>query len=396
MIQRGEEIKGKALNAARDWLQKRPGDLNVVERHAIKSAVRERRTIRTLAVVVLGVIGFFVFRGWQKAGVEREQAAIDQARTTVANADYLAEDSRWQEAVDSLNAAAAKYEFPDSLFLKRGRAFAAQDSTGPAIKDFTEAYRLNPRMIEALVERGDAYAAARDYPNAMSDYEEALRHDPTNAAALLGRGDARLSLKGNADSSLADFTASFEADTSRAEALFARGLLNQNLRRDSSAIRDYREVLAHSTDQRLRTGAQARLDSLAPATSGVVAANSHVRRATIFLHYSDPGDSAAIERVRKEISSNGAFNVPRAQLVPDAQAPSNSEVRFREGDDRLVKDALVATEAALAGTGYPIRLQPRALSLKEFPNAVAGHVEVWLPSLSKSLYRRQASQRKAD
>jgi hypothetical protein len=128
----------------------------------------------------------------------------------------------------------------------------------------------------------------------------------------------------------------------------------------------------------------------------VVAVNTHVRRASIFLHYSDPGDSAAIERVRKEISSNGAFNVPRAQLVPDVKTPSNAEVRFREGDDRLVKDALVATEAALARTGYPVRLQPRALSLKEFPDAVAGRVEVWLPSLSKSLYRRQASQRKAD
>ncbi|HKP30551.1 MAG TPA: tetratricopeptide repeat protein [Gemmatimonadales bacterium] len=396
MIQRGEEIKGKALNAARDWLQKRPGDLNLVERHAITSAIRERRTVRTLGVIALGVIGFFVFRVWQKAGVEREQAAIDQARTTVANADYIAEESRWQEAVDSLNAAAAKYEFADSLHLKRGRAYAAQDSTDQAIKDFTEAYRLNPAMIEALVERADAYAAAGNYPSAMDDYEAALRRDPGNSAALLGRGDVRISLKGSPDSSLADFTSSFEADTSRAEALFARGLLNQNLRRDSAAIRDYREVLAHSTDQRLRTGAQARLDSLVPATGGVVAVNTHVRRASIFLHYSDPGDSAAIERVRKEISSNGAFNVPRAQLVSDVKAPSNAEMRFREGDDRLVKDALGATEAALARTGYPIRLQPRALSLKEFPDVVAGRVEVWLPSLSKSLYRRQASQRKAD
>jgi hypothetical protein len=71
--------------------------------------------------------------------------------------------------------------------------------------------------------------------------------------------------------------------------------------------------------------------------------------------------------------------------------PSNSEVRFREGDDRLVKDALVATENALAGAGFPVRLQPRALNPKEFPNAVAGRIEVWLPSLSKSIYRRKGS-----
>ena len=209
MITRGEEIKGKALKAARDWLQSarrsQPGGTP-----RDPSAVRERRTMVTLMLIGLGVLGFFGYRGWQKAAVERERAAMDQARTTVANADYLAGASRWQEAIDSLNAVGPRYEFQDSLHLKRGRAFAAQDATEQAIQDFTRAYQLNPVMIEALVERGDAHAAAGNYPGAMADYEEALRRNPSNSAALLGRGDARISLKGSPDSSLADFTASFK------------------------------------------------------------------------------------------------------------------------------------------------------------------------------------------
>ena len=395
MISRGEDVKGKSLSAARSWLKTREGDLNLVERHAIRSAIRERRAAVALLTTIAAIAVFFVYRGWTKAEAERELAAIEQAKNTVANADYLATESRWQETIDSLNAAAANYPFQDSLYLKRGRAYAGQDANSEAITDFSRAYQLNPSMLQALIERGDAYAAVGDYSNAMADYEEALTREPGNSQALLGRGSTRISLNGNADSSINDFTASFEADTNRAEALFARGLLNQSLKRDSAAIHDYREVLVHSTDGNLRTGAQTRLAALAPAKPGVgrPGTETHVRRAAIYIHYTNRGDSAALERVRAEILGNGAFSVPRPQLVADSLAPRSSEMRFREGDDRLVKDALVVTEAALASVGYPVNLSPRALNPKEFPNAVAGRVEVWLPNLSRSIYRRQSSLR---
>jgi tetratricopeptide (TPR) repeat protein len=391
IITRGEEIKGKALSAARTWLKTREGDLNPVERHAIRNAIRSRRSFRAIAVVVLGLIAVFIFR-------EQRKDRREEALARVAVADQLAAQGDWFSAIDSLNAVSGAYPYQDSLFLKRGRANAALDYPSEAIADFTEAHRLNPEMIAPILERADAHADQGSYPLAMADYEEVLRRDPRNAQAFFGRGATRLQLKGSTDSSLADFTASFEADSSRTDALFARGNLNQSLGRDQEAAHDFREVLAHSTDSNIRAGAQARLDSLVKVTGLTPEhrdSSIHVTRTIVFLHYTDRRDSAAVDRVRTEMQRNGAFNVPRAALVPDSLGPSGAELRFREGDDRSAKDAIVIAEAALAKVGFPLRLSPRALSAKRFPGATAGRLEVWLPSFSRSLYStRQSAIRK--
>jgi tetratricopeptide (TPR) repeat protein len=390
MISRGEEIKGKALSAARGWLNTRSADLNLVERHAIQSAIRERRALRVIAAVVLGLIAFFVVR-------EVRKDARDAAFTTVAEADRLAAQGDWYGALDSLRAVPSSYPHQDSVALKRARANMQLGDLDGSIKDFTEAHQLNPSLVAAIVERGDAYVSQGRDKEAMADYEAALRLDPNDDQALFGRGGTRLRLKGSTDSSLVDFAASFKADTTRADALFARGNLNQSLGRDQDAARDFTEVLAHSSDGNLVAGARSRLDSLGKKVLPGPEpghAQSHARKLSIFIQFSDERDRSAVDAVAKQIAGNSAFVVPRIEHVGDSLEPATAELRFREGDDRLVKDALVTAEAALAKVGYPLRLTPRMLNAKQFPNAIAGRLEVWLPSLSRSSYTRQSSLRK--
>ena len=53
-----------------------------------------------------------------------------------------------------------------------------------AIKDFSEAIRLDPKNAEAFVFRGIARGEKKDYPAAIEDFTEAINLDPKNAAGL--------------------------------------------------------------------------------------------------------------------------------------------------------------------------------------------------------------------
>jgi tetratricopeptide (TPR) repeat protein len=340
-----------------------------------------------IALVVLSAIAFFIYRGQRK---EKLETAIATAVATVAEADKLAAREDWYAALDSLRAVPAAYPQRDSLALKRGRANAALANVDDAIKDFTEALVLNPSLSGAILERAEVYTAQGRDSLALVDYEAVLRLEPRNPKALFGRGGARLRLGGSKDSSLADFTASFEADSTRTDALFARGTLNESLRRNEDAIRDFREILEHSNDPRFREGAEARLRVL---TAGSEAprdtAAAHVSRTVVILHYTDRRDSSAAMQVGAAMRRNG-FNVRGARFEPDSQRTSAAELRFPEGSDRDAKNAIVVAEAALARAGYPVRLTPRPI--RRTSTAGAGQLHLWLPPLASSLYSvRQSS-----
>ncbi len=49
-----------------------------------------------------------------------------------------------------------------------------------AIRDFTEAIRIDPEYADAYFHRGRSYHGL-NYLQALSDYDEALRLDPTNS-----------------------------------------------------------------------------------------------------------------------------------------------------------------------------------------------------------------------
>ena len=67
-------------------------------------------------------------------------------------------------------------------------AYKHESEWDAAIADFTEAIRLDPKLVWAYQGRGDAYRKKAEWNKAIADYTEVLRLDPKNAGAYFGRG----------------------------------------------------------------------------------------------------------------------------------------------------------------------------------------------------------------
>jgi tetratricopeptide (TPR) repeat protein len=70
----------------------------------------------------------------------------------------------------------------------RGHGYNAQGEFDKAIRDFTEALRLDPDNVIALVNRGIAYAKKGDLSQAITDYSEATRLQPDFHSPYFYRG----------------------------------------------------------------------------------------------------------------------------------------------------------------------------------------------------------------
>jgi tetratricopeptide (TPR) repeat protein len=66
----------------------------------------------------------------------------------------------------------------------RGTAHRTNKDYDKAIADYTEALRLNPKITDALNNRGTAYRAKKDYEKAIADFNEAMRIDPKDAVGF--------------------------------------------------------------------------------------------------------------------------------------------------------------------------------------------------------------------
>lgn len=86
---------------------------------------------------------------------------------------------------------------PENLaraFFNRGRALADKGQFDPAIRDFDEAVRLDPKYPDAFNNRGVAWSGKGQYEQAIKDFDEAIRLDPNYAIALYNRGLASQNL----------------------------------------------------------------------------------------------------------------------------------------------------------------------------------------------------------
>ena len=82
-----------------------------------------------------------------------------------------------------------EYAFP---FYGRGCAWALKKDYDKAIKDLTEAIRLDPKNASAYNDRGGVFLTTGKYDKALKDYTEAIRLDPKHGASFDGRGWAWL------------------------------------------------------------------------------------------------------------------------------------------------------------------------------------------------------------
>jgi len=78
-----------------------------------------------------------------------------------------------------------------------------------AVRDFSEAIRIDPKYPDTYSERGQAFFKLGDIQRAIADYSAALAHDPQHGVALRARGMAQLYL-GKNDLALADLSKAIE------------------------------------------------------------------------------------------------------------------------------------------------------------------------------------------
>src|SRR5204862_5479877 len=93
----------------------------------------------------------------------------------------------------SLVLASAASAQPENIrkFLVSGSESVRKGEYEKAIKDYTEAIKLEPKFGPAYSARGAAYAQIGDVFKGISDFDEAIRLDPKDTTALYNRGLAR-------------------------------------------------------------------------------------------------------------------------------------------------------------------------------------------------------------
>ena len=129
-----------------------------------------------------------------------------------------------------------------SSYAKRGTAYFEKEQFDAAIKDFSEAIRLNPNVSDYFNYRGRAYANTEQYDLAIKDYSEAIRLDPNISIYYNKRGRAH-SEKEQYDVAIKDFNEAIRLDPSDSDNYYYRGLSYENKQQYDEAIKNFDEAI---------------------------------------------------------------------------------------------------------------------------------------------------------
>jgi len=149
---------------------------------------------------------------------------------------------RYDEAIrDYTEAIRLNPQFAN-MYYNRGFAYYNKGEYDRAIADFNEAIRLNPQFVEAYYNRGLAYYNKGNYDRAIADYNEAIRFNPQLSEAYYNRGVAYYK-KGNYDRAMADFNEAIRLNPQFALAYYNRGFAYDEKGNYDRAIADYTEAI---------------------------------------------------------------------------------------------------------------------------------------------------------
>jgi tetratricopeptide (TPR) repeat protein len=135
-------------------------------------------------------------------------AAIDDAARAgnpLAALPPAAEPSRSTPAAPAAQALPRAANAKVAALIDSGRKWATKGDLEHAVRDFSEAMRLDPKYPYAYGERGQALFKMGETERAIADYSAAIQRDPQYGSALRSRGMAYL-YRGSSDLALADLT----------------------------------------------------------------------------------------------------------------------------------------------------------------------------------------------
>jgi tetratricopeptide (TPR) repeat protein len=112
-----------------------------------------------------------------------------------------------------------------------------------AIADLNAAIRLNPKYAYAYNNRGNAYRGRKEFDRAVADYNEAIRLDPKLPYPYNNRGTVRRQ-SGDLKRAISDFGNAIRVDPKFAYAYMNRGNAYRMAGDEARAIADFRKVVA--------------------------------------------------------------------------------------------------------------------------------------------------------
>jgi tetratricopeptide (TPR) repeat protein len=170
------------------------------------------------AVLLLGVAGLMALGVFWFQRDRKQTQALEKARTALSQNDFEAALALYEQALQlhlpSIKAGEACYG--------RANADTEKGRYDAAIRDFSEALRLNPKIVAAYWGRGYASQLKGDLESALSDYAEYLRHDQNAGRVYLNRGLIHLQRKEWAKA-VEDFSESIRCEPEQSYAYFDRG-----------------------------------------------------------------------------------------------------------------------------------------------------------------------------
>jgi tetratricopeptide (TPR) repeat protein len=388
----GALLSGKLLASAADWLTRQSDDLNDAEHAYIAASLanRERKykyaALLFATALILGAMLSLSLK-WHSdsiSGAERDRelqvlALIDRGDSSLERADPIGALSEYERALelDPLN--------PDSL-IRRGKVYASlpdayndltpDQAKAAALKDFEAALALSPNNIEALSGRASVYAQEGKTDQAIADYSRIIGVDKNNAGVYLNRAGV-YEAAGDLARAVEDYSAAIERNDRLVDAFLNRAKLYERLKNPAAAIADYEKVLVLDGSATATEAARIRLGKLGKTPSAAPA----LAKKTVYLHFVDQGDQAALEQDLREMLQDKGFTVPAGQWVPNLR--TKGDVRYFDRQDEDSVDRIrLSVESALAQLGYKLSLDKIYLDPAKFRNARPDVVEVWIPPIT--------------
>jgi tetratricopeptide (TPR) repeat protein len=121
----------------------------------------------------------------------------------------------------------------------RGIAFKRLNHFDLAMADFNRALELDPKDADSYANRGLICIAQRRFDLALKDFDLAIRYDPQLAMAYWGRGSALIA-KGQRDRAIKDFNKAIELNHNTFEFFLSRGMAYLTAGKTDLALADFK------------------------------------------------------------------------------------------------------------------------------------------------------------
>jgi tetratricopeptide (TPR) repeat protein len=129
-----------------------------------------------------------------------------------------------------------------ATYSNRAAVYHLKKDYDKALEDYAQALRLAPQMIGAYNNRGNLWSAKKDYDKAIEDYSTALRIDPIFALAYRNRAMAFYNKK-DYDRAIDDHTKVIELDPISGQAYHDRGQIWSAKKEHEKALADFNQSL---------------------------------------------------------------------------------------------------------------------------------------------------------